>query len=259
MLRRAGLLDYVLADYLWARSVMLLGPTVATLGLSVQIPMAAVAELMVGHPAWVKRASWIAMTLGGTGLILLGFVGVNMSSAGGKGGGSGGGASGSSSGGGSGTALAAWDDPVAKDSGSEGEPATASSDRVALLGGGLGGGLGDAAEVAPPGHAGEVTRLLVPTQRHGHGADRRDEPREVGSSSGVWAWIIRATGTAAGGARGHAGGGAGWAREGGNGTAGDMLPPTSAAGRPSLGSLSLERTSVDNASDGHVAGPWARG
>jgi hypothetical protein len=30
-------MDYVLADFLWARAVLLLGPTVATLGLSVQV------------------------------------------------------------------------------------------------------------------------------------------------------------------------------------------------------------------------------
>jgi len=33
---RSGLLDYVLSDYFWARAVLLIGPTAATLGLSVQ-------------------------------------------------------------------------------------------------------------------------------------------------------------------------------------------------------------------------------
>lgn len=32
-----GSLDYVLSDYLWARAVIILGPTVATLGMSVQV------------------------------------------------------------------------------------------------------------------------------------------------------------------------------------------------------------------------------
>ena len=49
----AGLLDYVLSDYLWARAVMLIGPTVATLGLSVQIPMAAAADLFLGKARWI--------------------------------------------------------------------------------------------------------------------------------------------------------------------------------------------------------------
>ncbi|MEW5305254.1 MAG: hypothetical protein WDW36_007809 [Sanguina aurantia] len=74
-----GILDYVLADLLWARSVMLLGPTVATLGLSIQIPLAAVAEFFRDHPAWVKQGSTIAMTLLGTCLVFASFVGVQLS------------------------------------------------------------------------------------------------------------------------------------------------------------------------------------
>lgn len=34
-----GFLDYVLSDYLWAMAVIALGPTIATLGLSIQIPV----------------------------------------------------------------------------------------------------------------------------------------------------------------------------------------------------------------------------
>lgn len=53
-----GLLDYVLSDYLWARAVMLLGPTVATLSLSVQIPLAAVADVVMGEaPEWTQNSS----------------------------------------------------------------------------------------------------------------------------------------------------------------------------------------------------------
>ncbi len=52
-----GLLDYVLSDYLWARAVMILGPTVATLGLSVQIPMAAAADLAFGNAKWIHYPS----------------------------------------------------------------------------------------------------------------------------------------------------------------------------------------------------------
>lgn len=74
-----GVLDYVLADYLWARAVLLLGPTIATLGLSIQIPMAAVADLFLGSPTWVRNGGTIAMTLLGTLLILVGFVEVNLS------------------------------------------------------------------------------------------------------------------------------------------------------------------------------------
>lgn len=73
-----GLLDYVLADYFWAQAVLWLGPTVATLSLSVQIPMAAVAESIIGAATWLGSVSSILMTLGGTCLILAGFLGINL-------------------------------------------------------------------------------------------------------------------------------------------------------------------------------------
>ena len=43
-----GLLDNVLSDYLWARAVLLTSPTTASVGLSLQIPMAAFAEWVRG-------------------------------------------------------------------------------------------------------------------------------------------------------------------------------------------------------------------
>eukprot|EP00199_Chlamydomonas_sp_CCMP681_P000958 CAMPEP_0119103646 /NCGR_PEP_ID=MMETSP1180-20130426/2047_1 /TAXON_ID=3052 ORGANISM="Chlamydomonas cf sp, Strain CCMP681" /NCGR_SAMPLE_ID=MMETSP1180 /ASSEMBLY_ACC=CAM_ASM_000741 /LENGTH=527 /DNA_ID=CAMNT_0007088205 /DNA_START=60 /DNA_END=1643 /DNA_ORIENTATION=+ len=74
-----GLLDYVLSDYLWARAVMLLGPTVATLSLSVQIPLAATADVLLGEaPGWTHQGRTIAMTGAGVLLILVGFVGINL-------------------------------------------------------------------------------------------------------------------------------------------------------------------------------------
>ena len=39
-----GLFDNVLSDYLWARAVVLTSPTVATIGLSLTIPMAIVSD-----------------------------------------------------------------------------------------------------------------------------------------------------------------------------------------------------------------------
>lgn len=69
--------DYALADFLWAQTVLLLGPTVAALGLSIQIPIATVIDLLIGDPAWLKTAGSIALTASGTLLILLGFFGVN--------------------------------------------------------------------------------------------------------------------------------------------------------------------------------------
>ena len=51
-----GLVAYLLADYLWARAILLLGPTTATLGMSVQIPMAATVELLWGRAYWIHHA-----------------------------------------------------------------------------------------------------------------------------------------------------------------------------------------------------------
>lgn len=76
------MLNYCLSDYLWAHAVLLLGPTIATLGLSVQIPVAAVVEAIIGHPKWLSTGASIAMTLSGTGLIMLGFVAGNLAGGG---------------------------------------------------------------------------------------------------------------------------------------------------------------------------------
>eukprot|EP00640_Fibrocapsa_japonica_P000084 CAMPEP_0113934354 /NCGR_PEP_ID=MMETSP1339-20121228/1683_1 /TAXON_ID=94617 /ORGANISM="Fibrocapsa japonica" /LENGTH=373 /DNA_ID=CAMNT_0000936125 /DNA_START=150 /DNA_END=1271 /DNA_ORIENTATION=+ /assembly_acc=CAM_ASM_000762 len=43
-----GLFDNVLSDYLWARAVVLTSPTVATVGLSLTIPMAIISDLVLG-------------------------------------------------------------------------------------------------------------------------------------------------------------------------------------------------------------------
>lgn len=78
----AGILNYCLSDYLWAHAVLLLGPTIATLGLSVQIPVAAVVEVLMGTPKWLSSSSSIAMTLSGTSLIMAGFFAGNLAGGG---------------------------------------------------------------------------------------------------------------------------------------------------------------------------------
>lgn len=62
--------------------MLLLGPTVATLGLSVQIPVAAVVEVLIGVPKWLSNSRSIAMMLSGTGLIMVGFVAGNLAGGG---------------------------------------------------------------------------------------------------------------------------------------------------------------------------------
>jgi len=45
----SGLCDNVLSDYLWARSVVLTSPTVATIGMSVTIPLAMLSDSLLNH------------------------------------------------------------------------------------------------------------------------------------------------------------------------------------------------------------------
>lgn len=71
-----GLVDNVLSDYLWARAVLLTSPTTASVGLSMQIPMAAIAEVVLGHATWLKNASSAGAMLVGCGLVVGGFLGV---------------------------------------------------------------------------------------------------------------------------------------------------------------------------------------
>ena len=71
-----GLVDNVLSDYLWARAVLLTSPTTASVGLSMQIPLAAVTEVLLGHANWLKNASSAAAMLVGCGFVVSGFLGV---------------------------------------------------------------------------------------------------------------------------------------------------------------------------------------
>ena len=71
-----GLIDNVLSDYLWARAVLLTSPTTASVGLSLQIPLAAVVEVFLGHAKWLGDAGATTFTFLGCGLVISGFVGV---------------------------------------------------------------------------------------------------------------------------------------------------------------------------------------
>lgn len=65
--------DTVIADYLWARSVLLTTPTVATVGLSLTIPFAICSDVLTGN-----RSDVNALSLSGAFLVTLGFVFVNI-------------------------------------------------------------------------------------------------------------------------------------------------------------------------------------
>ncbi|KAL2642494.1 hypothetical protein R1flu_010081 [Riccia fluitans] len=67
-----GLLDNVLSDYLWAKAVLFTSPTVATTGLTIQVPIAAVVDSFRGIvPA---PANVLGAIIG-----LIGFFGINRS------------------------------------------------------------------------------------------------------------------------------------------------------------------------------------
>lgn len=71
-------MDYVLADYTWARAALLLGPTAATLGMNIQIPIATLGDLLLGRPHWFDSRLAIALTTAGTVAILAGVFGINL-------------------------------------------------------------------------------------------------------------------------------------------------------------------------------------
>mmetsp|Transcript_12133 Transcript_12133/g.31079 ORF Transcript_12133/g.31079 Transcript_12133/m.31079 type:complete len:369 (+) Transcript_12133:191-1297(+) len=72
-----GLFDNVLTDYLWARAVILVGPTVATLGLSIQIPIAIAADLAFKRSAILDSGRVLGLNILGATLVLAGFFGIN--------------------------------------------------------------------------------------------------------------------------------------------------------------------------------------
>uniref|UniRef100_A0A7N0ZZ95 EamA domain-containing protein n=1 Tax=Kalanchoe fedtschenkoi TaxID=63787 RepID=A0A7N0ZZ95_KALFE len=66
-----GLLDNVLSDYLWAKAVLLTTTTVATAGLTIQVPLAAIVDYIIGNAP--NLLDYI-----GAAAITLGFVGINI-------------------------------------------------------------------------------------------------------------------------------------------------------------------------------------
>jgi hypothetical protein len=75
-----GLVDNVLSDYLWARAVLLTSPAVATVGLSLTIPMAIASELLL-PPQWMlATAPPSSLDLVACGCVVAGFVTINHAS-----------------------------------------------------------------------------------------------------------------------------------------------------------------------------------
>ncbi|KAI6674465.1 hypothetical protein NL676_002371 [Syzygium grande] len=68
-----GLLDNVLSDYLWAKAVLLTTTTVATAGLTIQVPLAAVVDSLTGNAPHL-------MDYLGAVAVMIGFAGINIPS-----------------------------------------------------------------------------------------------------------------------------------------------------------------------------------
>ncbi len=69
-----GLFDNVISDYLWARSIILTSPTVATVGVGLTIPLALLSDVFIMHRGDVLNFANIA----GAVLVLVGFIFVNV-------------------------------------------------------------------------------------------------------------------------------------------------------------------------------------
>ena len=70
----SGFFDDVIADYLWARSVLLTSPTVATVGLTLTIPMAIFIDFFTANSESESSASVSTSSLFGALCVLLGFL-----------------------------------------------------------------------------------------------------------------------------------------------------------------------------------------
>ncbi|XP_073009246.1 uncharacterized vacuolar membrane protein YML018C isoform X2 [Typha latifolia] len=66
-----GLLDNVLSDYLWAKAIHLTTTTVATAGLTIQVPIAAIVDSITGHAPHL-------LDYIGAAAVLVGFAGINI-------------------------------------------------------------------------------------------------------------------------------------------------------------------------------------
>lgn len=61
----------MLSDYLWAKAVLLTSTTVATAGLTIQVPLAAIVDTITGHsPPFMNYLGAVA--------VMIGFAGINI-------------------------------------------------------------------------------------------------------------------------------------------------------------------------------------
>ena len=72
-----GIFDNCLSNFAWGTAILLIGPTMATVGLSLQVPVAIATDLVVFHPAWLHDARAAALMAFGLLFVLLGLLGIN--------------------------------------------------------------------------------------------------------------------------------------------------------------------------------------
>ena len=68
----SGVFNTVLSDYLWARAVVLTSPAIATIGLSITVPLAMISDQLLGE----KTAN--LLEIAGAIMVLIGFILVNI-------------------------------------------------------------------------------------------------------------------------------------------------------------------------------------
>lgn len=82
-----GLFDNVLSDYLWATAVLLTSPSVATIGMSLTVPLAILSDLLLPEAWLVDPTVPTPLSLLSAVAVVGGFVAINVASSGEDGGG----------------------------------------------------------------------------------------------------------------------------------------------------------------------------
>jgi solute carrier family 35 protein F5 len=67
-----GVFDTAVADFCWAKAIVYTSPTVATIGMSITIPLALITDFLIYHEVPT------GVSIGGALLVIIGFVLVNL-------------------------------------------------------------------------------------------------------------------------------------------------------------------------------------
>ncbi len=67
-----GIFDTAVADFCWAKAIVYTSPTIATIGMSITIPLALITDFLIFHDVPS------GLSIGGALLVVVGFVLVNL-------------------------------------------------------------------------------------------------------------------------------------------------------------------------------------